>query len=125
MWLELLLLPASIYAQRPWVRWMKILCGDSFSFLTLSPPPPTFKKGDVNQTPGSEQSLHLASLRSQYLPCSHCLGDIALSALNGCRKVRCSEGNTLPIPQDPAAFSPVNRSVMGVDTGLKNLEFPL
>ena len=68
MWLELPELPASICAQRPWVRLMKILCGDSFSFLTHSPHPSFPKKWDINQPLGVEQSLHLASWCSRRAP---------------------------------------------------------
>lgn len=93
---------------------MKILCGDSFSFLTLAPHSSP-KKWDINQTLGNEQSLHVASPCSQYLSCSHYLEGIALPALNGAEKVWHSEGNKLPTPLDPAFCDPVTWPVMRVD----------
>ena len=78
MWLELPELPASICAQRPWVRLMKIPCGDSFSFLTRSPHPSSPKKWDINQPLGVEQSLHLASWCSRCALHCHFLEGISL-----------------------------------------------
>lgn len=93
---------------------MKILCGDSFSLLTLAPHSSP-KKWDINQTLGNEQSLHVASQCSQYLSCSHCLHWM------GAERVWCSEGNQLPTPLDPAFFDPVTWPVMQVDIRFKNL----
>lgn len=127
MWLELPESPASICAQRPWVRLMKIPCGDSFSFSTRSPYPSSHKKWDINQSLGVEQSLHLASWCSRRTPHCHFLEGIALPVLNGWREATVwrREWDTLPTPLHPAFSYSVIRPFTGLVLGSKSSALPL